>query len=76
MIRRWVVYLLILALAVVFYILFIGYFSYFTLIFVAVFPLFSLLLSLPAMWSVQVALEAGETTARAGNDGGCGCRTA
>ena len=58
MIRRWVVYLLILALAVVFYILFIGYFSYFTLIFVAVFPLFSLLLSLPAMWSVQVALEA------------------
>lgn len=58
MIRRWVVYLLILALAVVFYILFIGYFSYFTLIFVTVFPLFSLLLSLPAMWSVQVALEA------------------
>lgn len=58
MIRRWVAYLLILALAVIFYILFIGYFSYFTLIFVAAFPLFSLLFSLPAMWSVQVELEA------------------
>ena len=58
MIRRWIAYLLILALALIFYILFIGYFSYFTLIFVAVFPLFSLLFSLPAMWSVQVSLEA------------------
>ena len=58
MIRRWIAYLLILALAVLFYILFIGYFSYFTLVFVAVFPLFSLLFSLPAMWSVQVSLEA------------------